>query len=59
MQTDVSDSGIGAVLGQRDENGTERPIVYYSKKLLLHRERHKAVEKEGLATSSTSVTPDV
>ena len=34
LQTDASDRGVGAVLSQKDESGMDRPIAYYSKKLL-------------------------
>jgi len=49
VQTDASDRGIGAVLSQRDEDGTDRPIAYYSKKLLPREERYATIEKECLA----------
>ncbi len=48
LQTDASDRGIGAVLSQRLEN-IERPIAYYSKKLLPREVRYSTVEKECLA----------
>ena len=31
LQTDASDYGVGAVLSQRDNNGDDKPVVYYSK----------------------------
>ena len=49
LQTDASDRGVGAVLSQRDENGEEHPIGYFSKKLLSREERYSTVEKECLA----------
>ena len=48
LQTDASDRGIGAVLSQQLEN-IERPIAYYSKKLLPREMRYSTVEKECLA----------
>ena len=49
LQTDASDRGIGAVLSQEDDAGVERPIAYYSKKLLPREERSSVIEKECLA----------
>jgi len=49
LQTDASDHGIGAVLSQLDTEGTDRPIAYYSKKLLPREERYSTIEKECLA----------
>ena len=37
LQTDASDRGIGAVLSQQDEYGSDNPIAYFSKKLLTGR----------------------
>ena len=49
LQTDASDRGIGAVLSQYDDKGQERPIAFYSRKLLPREERYSVVEKECLA----------
>ncbi|XP_078246269.1 uncharacterized protein LOC144588092 [Pogona vitticeps] len=49
IYTDASDSGVGAVLCQEDENGDQHPVSYLSRKLQKG-ERHLAtVEKECLA----------
>ncbi|CAM4583696.1 unnamed protein product [Caretta caretta] len=47
--TDVSDTGLGAVLMQEDEKGERHPIVYLSKKLLPWEQHYTAIEKECLA----------
>ena len=49
LQTDASDRGVGAVLSQRDNNGTDHPIAFFSKKLLARELRYSTVEKECLA----------
>lgn len=46
---DASDRGVGAVLSQRDADGIEHPVGYFSRKLLPREERYAAVEKECLA----------
>ena len=49
LQTDASDRGVGAVLSQEDESGRDRPIAYFSRKLLPRESRYSTVEKECLA----------
>ena len=49
LQTDASDRGVGAVLSQQDDDGKDRPITYFSKKLLPRETRYSTVEKECLA----------
>ena len=49
LQTDASDRGVGAVLSQKDKNGEEHPVGYFSKKLLPREERYSTIEKECLA----------
>ena len=49
LQTDASNRGVGAVLSQRDDDGTDRPVAYYSKKLLPREEKYSTIEKECLA----------
>jgi len=49
LQTDASNSGIGAVLSQVGEDGKERAISYYSRKLLPREVRYSTIEKECLA----------
>ena len=48
LQTDASGRGVGAVLTQNFEDG-ERPVAFFSKKLLPAQTRYMATEKEGLA----------
>lgn len=49
LQTDASNRGVGAVLSQYDDYGCDRPVAYYSRKLLPREEHYSAVEKECLA----------
>ena len=49
LQTDASDRGIGAVLSQRDADGHDHPIAYYSRKFLPREQRYSTIEKECLA----------
>ena len=49
LQTDASNRGVGAVLSQRDGNGEDYPIAYFSRKLLPREERYSTVEQECLA----------
>lgn len=49
LQTDASDHGVGAVLSQRDKDGIEHPLGYFSRKLLAREENYSTVEKECLA----------
>ncbi len=48
LQTDASDTGLGAVLSQV-QDGEEHPVVYISRKLSPAEQRYAAVEKEALA----------
>ena len=49
LQTDASERGIGVVLSQKDDDGTDYPLAYFSKKLLPREERYSTIEKECLA----------
>ena len=49
VQTDASDRGIGAVLSQKDVDGLDHPVAYFSKKLLPREEKYAIIEKECLA----------
>ncbi|KAL0194996.1 hypothetical protein M9458_008568, partial [Cirrhinus mrigala] len=48
VQTDASDTGIGAVLSQVTD-GEEHPVIYISRKLTKPERNYAAVEKEALA----------
>ena len=49
LQTDASGIGVGAILSQKDEQGIEHVISYYSKKLSETQSRYSAVELECFA----------
>ena len=49
LQTDASERGIGAVLSQDTSDGEDRPVAFFSKKLLPRETRYSTVEKECLA----------
>ena len=48
VQTDASETGVGAVLSQLQE-GEEHPIIYISRKLLPREKKYSTIEKECLA----------
>ncbi|KAI2643107.1 Retrovirus-related Pol polyprotein from transposon 17.6 [Labeo rohita] len=48
VQTDASDTGLGAVLSQVTD-GEEHPVIYISRKLTKPERNYAAVEKEALA----------
>jgi len=47
LQTDASNVGVGAVLSQGGDN--DRPIAYFSQKLLNREKKYSTLEKECLA----------
>jgi len=49
MQCDASDTGVGAVLFQLDDQGNERPIESFSQKLNKCQKNYSVTEKECLA----------
>ncbi|KAL1249189.1 hypothetical protein QQF64_020194 [Cirrhinus molitorella] len=48
LQTDASDTGLGAVLSQV-QDGEEHPVIYISRKLISAEQHYATVEKEALA----------
>ncbi|XP_067303559.1 uncharacterized protein [Pseudorasbora parva] len=48
LQTDASDTGLGAVLSQVTD-GEEHPVIYISRKLTPAEQRYATVEREALA----------
>ena len=52
LQTDASDSGLGYVLSQINEDGEEHPIAFESRKLLPRERKYSAIEREALAIVS-------
>lgn len=51
LQTDVdaSERSLGGVLSQKNEEGVERAVAYFPRKLLSRETRYSAIEKECLA----------
>lgn len=49
LQVDASQVGAGAVLLQKDENGIDRPVSYFSLKFNRHQFNYSTIEKEALA----------
>ncbi len=49
LQTDASGVGIGAVLNQPDDEGVQRPIAFYSRKLSKGEQNYHGTRLECLA----------
>ena len=47
LQTDASERGVGAVLCQLSE-GEDKPVAYFSRKLLQREQKYSTIEKECL-----------
>ena len=48
LETDASGAGLGAVLAQKQEDGSVRPVAYASRSLLRHESNYGITELEGL-----------
>lgn len=53
LRCDASNTAIGAVLLQADDEGRERPISYFSKTLNSAQKNYSTYDKEGLAVVSS------
>ena len=49
VQTDASERGVGVVLSQESADGTDKPVAYFSRKLLSREEKYSIIEKECLS----------
>ena len=49
VDTDASDSGIGGVLSQKNEQNREQPVAYFSRTLSKPERRYAVTSKEMLA----------
>ena len=49
IYSDASGRGMGACLSQKDEQGNEHPVVFYSHKFNKAQSNYSAIEKEALA----------
>lgn len=49
LQTDASNTGLGAILLQEDNTGNKHPVAFASRKLLPRESRYSTIERECLA----------
>ena len=45
LQTEASGRGVGAVLSQAGDDGSDQPVAYFCRKLLPREERYLTIEK--------------
>ena len=48
VETDASGAGLGAVLAQKQKDGSVRPVAYASRSLQQHEKNYGTTELEGL-----------
>jgi hypothetical protein len=48
VQTDASERGVGAVLSQESEDGVDKPVAYFSRKLLPREEKYFLPDGESI-----------
>ncbi|GBN08859.1 Retrovirus-related Pol polyprotein from transposon 17.6 [Araneus ventricosus] len=46
LQTDASNSGMGVILAQKDDNDKEHPVLYLSKKFSETEKKYSTIERE-------------
>ena len=58
LQTDASECGVGAVLNQRDSDGVEHPVGYFSRTLVPQEVHYATIEKsnQSRCTSISSLS---
>ncbi len=49
LHVDASNVGAGAVLQQRDDDGVDHPVSFFSRKFTSYHRHYSVVEKEALA----------
>ena len=49
LAVDASDVAVGAMLLQEDDDGTDHPVSYFSKKLTKSQRNYSTIEKECLS----------
>ena len=54
ISADASNTGLGAVLFQVQDNGQRRPVCYASRSLCDSEKRYAVIEKEAFATTWAS-----
>ena len=55
LQTDASESGVGAIVSQLDEAGQDHAVMYISRRLLPREARYSTIEKDLACKPSTVI----